>query len=534
MQQKASSIVRRSGAFLHHQSLAWIILVISLILTFFVYFVSNQYYEKRAQEIFKEKSDESLLHLQEHIKEYERTLKSGVAFLQASDYVSRDEWHQFVNTLDFSEIKALGYTKIIYPDQVRSIETKMRSEGYPNFSIKPKGERAYYAPILYLEPHNTKNEKVIGFDNASEPIRRQALEEARDSGKLRLSAGLKLIQQEPSDKKMSVLLFLPYYQSTKAHDTLEERRKNIVGFVSTPFLVSEMMDANIHDHSSFTFRIDDTTPNAPHRQLYDSHLSSYASKYHQKKAIEIGGRIWQFSFSSTPTFDQAVASNNPILLAIGGLIFDLTLFWVLLSLLQSRQKLREQKLTLKSSESYLQNILNSSSDGIHILDAEGNLIEYSPSFIRKLGYSEAEAANLSVFDWDAKLSEHEARTILAQMLYEPMIIESVHREKNGNIYEVEINTQPILLNEKRVIYCSARDITERKKQLEALYLSHQMIDSANDMAFMIRIDNGYIEYANETAQTMTGYSLDELRTIGIDGFRHPIKDQSLFGPPSRT
>ena len=185
---------------------------------------------------------------------------------------------------------------------------------------------------------------------------------------------------------MSVLLFLPYYQSTKPHDTLEERRKNIVGFVSTPFLVSEMMDTNIHDHSSFTFRIDDITPNASHKQLYDSHLSSYVSKYHQKKAIDIGGRIWQFSFSSTPTFDQAVASNNPIFLAIGGLIFDFTLFWILLNLFRSRQKLREQKSALKSSESYLQNILNSSSDGIHILDAEGNLIEYSPSFIRMLGY----------------------------------------------------------------------------------------------------------------------------------------------------
>jgi len=528
MQQKASTSVSRSGAFLYPQSLAWVILVISLILTFFVYFVSHQYYEKRAKEIFKEKSDTSLLHLQEHIKEYERTVKSGVAFLQASDYVSRDEWNQFVTTLDFPEIKALAYTKIIYPDQVDSISAKMVSEGYPNFSITPKGERPYYAPVLYIEPHNTMNTKVIGFDNASEPIRRQALEEARDSGKLKLSAGLKLIQQEPSDKKMSVLLFVPYYQSPQTHDTLEERRKNIVGFVSTPFLVNEMVDANIHDHSSFTFSIDDITPNAPHRQLYVSDISSYPSKYHQKKAIEIGGRIWQFSFSSTPIFDQAVASNNPILLAIGGLIFDLTLFWVLLNLFRSRQQLREQKSILTSNESYLQNILNSSSDGIHILDAEGNLIEYSPSFIRMLGYTEAEAENLSVFDWDAKLTEHEARLILAQMLYQPMIIESVHRQKNGSIYEVEINTQPIQLNEKRVIYCSARDITERKKQLEALYLSHQMIDSANDMAFMIRIDNGYIEYANKTAQNMTGYSLNEMRTIGIDGFRHPIKDQSFL------
>ena len=70
MQREASSrIVRRFPVpFYISNLLPWIILVISLILTFFVYFVSNHYYEKRAQEIFKEKIDSSLLHLQEHIQ----------------------------------------------------------------------------------------------------------------------------------------------------------------------------------------------------------------------------------------------------------------------------------------------------------------------------------------------------------------------------------------------------------------------------------------------------------------------------------
>lgn len=518
MQQKVSSIVRRFGAFLHHQSLAWIILAMSLILTFIVYFISNQYYEKRAQEIFKEKISESITHIKLRIDIYKHTLNSGIGFLNASDYVSREEWHKFIKTLEtqdfFPGILGIGYAVILTPDKVSSFENKMRSDGYPTFSLKPKGKREIYSTIAYLEPFNRRNAEAIGYDMYSETTRREAMQKACDSGKAAFSGGVKLVQEIDSDIQQGVLMYIPYYRPGAPIDTVEARRKALIGYVYSPFRIKDLMDGILHNQAHLTFKIDDVSERSRKTVLYNSDKISYhIPKYHYTENLTFDGRTWQFSFSSTQTFDAAVKSNNPIFLAIGGLIFNLILFWVLLSLLESRQKLREQKLALESSESYLENILNSSSDGIHILDEDGNLIEYSHSFIWKLGYSEEEAENLSVLDWDAKLSEHEARTILTQMLDEPMIIESVHREKNGNIYEVEINTQPILLNKKRVIYCSSRDITQRKREEKILLESTKRFQDIAEISadWIWEVDaTGAYTYASKSVHSLLGYSQEEL------------------------
>ena len=43
------------------------------------------------------------------------------------------------------------------------------------------GERPEYFPVFYVEPYK-KNATALGFDLASNPVRRQALEFSRDSG----------------------------------------------------------------------------------------------------------------------------------------------------------------------------------------------------------------------------------------------------------------------------------------------------------------------------------------------------------------
>lgn len=515
------------GTLLHRQWHAWAILVISVIMTFSLYLVSSRYYEKRGSEIFNEKTVSALLYIQHEIDEYEYVLKSGAALLEASEYVSRDEWRDFVHTIDHSKISALAYTRYLRPEELTSFAEKLRREGDPDFSIRPAGKRSYYAPVIYIEPETSKNRHVIGFDNASESKRRHALETARDTGKMALSEGLKLIQQNPDDQRQSVIMFVPHYQIHDHSQTLGQPRKRIEGFVSIPFLVADLFESVQSRESGLTLSVEDITPNTAQTKLFTP-KNTYDARYHQYKTLEVGGRIWKIGFSSTPEFDQEIWSNEPLFLAIGGLIFDGILFWILIVLFNSRQKLGKQKNEIEKSEFYLRSLLNSSIDGIHILNANGDLIGYSSSFLKMLGYSKEEAKTLRIFDWDVQLSSDAIRSLLADINDEPRIIETLHRRKDGTVFSAEVNIKPFILKGEKVIYCIGRDVTEQKQQLADLHLTHQMIDSANDMAFMIRIEDGYIEYANQTAQSMTGYTLEEMRFIGIEGFRRPIKDQSFI------
>ena len=82
----------------------------------------------------------------------------------------------------------------------------------------PARSREEYFPVFYLETLQ-KNAAAFGFDVNSEPRRRQALERARDTGKVTATATLRLAQEPGS--QLGFLVFQPLYAGA-----LPPRRNN--------------------------------------------------------------------------------------------------------------------------------------------------------------------------------------------------------------------------------------------------------------------------------------------------------------------
>lgn len=59
-------------------------------------------------------------------------------------------------------------------------------------------------------------------------------------------------------------------------------------------------------------------------------------------------------------------------------------------------------------------------------------------------------------------------------------------------------------------------------------LLNDLLNNSHDMIFVIRIDDGYIEYVNQTAIDKFGYSHEEMNKLGIEKFRRPIKENEAF------
>ena len=71
----------------------------------------------------------------------------------------------------------------------------IRKEGFPGYGIHPEGQRDPYTAIVYLEPFTDRNLRAFGYDMYSEPVRRRAMEEARDSGLMAISSKVRLVQE---------------------------------------------------------------------------------------------------------------------------------------------------------------------------------------------------------------------------------------------------------------------------------------------------------------------------------------------------
>jgi two-component system sensor histidine kinase/response regulator len=111
----------------------------------------------------------------------------------------------------------------------------------------------------------------------------------------------------------------------------------------------------------------------------------------------------------------------------------------------------------------------------------GNLLEFSQSFARMLGYAPEEATGLNMADWDAQRPAAELPGFVRQLMQEPATFETRHRRKDGSVFDVEINAKGIEVEGQRFLYASSRDITERKKAEEAMRLAKEAAESASQV-----------------------------------------------------
>ncbi len=109
-------------------------------------------------------------------------------------------------------------------------------------------------------------------------------------------------------------------------------------------------------------------------------------------------------------------------------------------------------------------ILRTASDGIHVLDRDGLLVEANDAFLQMLGYEKPDIGHVRVFDWDAGNDREtiQRRHIALVDSDDAVVFETRHRTRAGNVIDVEVSARAIDLDGRRFIYASSRDITERR------------------------------------------------------------------------
>jgi PAS domain S-box-containing protein len=139
-------------------------------------------------------------------------------------------------------------------------------------------------------------------------------------------------------------------------------------------------------------------------------------------------------------------------------------------------------------------LLRNASDGIHILDTDGNIIEVSDSFCAMLGYRRDEMIGMNVSQWDAQLTDAE-RTLKVKQQFAQQgrsQFETCHRRKDGTIFDVEVSGFPLELDGKPALFNSSRDISERKlmalQLVERESLFHAIFNQAPNAVELIDLE----------------------------------------------
>lgn len=171
------------------------------------------------------------------------------------------------------------------------------------------------------------------------------------------------------------------------------------------------------------------------------------------------------------------------------------------------------------------------SDGVHILDSEGNIIAFSQSFNTMLGYSNEEMSKMNVRDWDAEIPAEQIKSAMSQFGYEANQMRTRHRKKDGSLIDVEINAKWISTDEGELFYASSRDITDRlilEMELQRLANTDELTGLPTRRAFNYTLKSELERCQRDGGITSAVIMIDIDRFKSInDGYGHGVGDQVI-------
>ena len=207
--------------------------------------------DRRAEAQFHVVADNHFMTVQNGLTEYVNRLRALRALFDSTDGpVSRRSFEAFTRPLlgDNGVIATLSWVPRVLGSERAAHEREGVQQGIPNYHIKAMGEdrkmsvspdRDEYYPIFYVTLPKTS--PLYGLDLRSEPETLVELEQARDYDRLGFSAIRTLVSS--GGTKPGFLFSLPVYRHDARHETIDERRHNLTGFVHGSLLTSRMIDS---------------------------------------------------------------------------------------------------------------------------------------------------------------------------------------------------------------------------------------------------------------------------------------------------
>jgi len=183
----------------------------------------------------------------------------------------------------------------------------------------------------------------------------------------------------------------------------------------------------------------------------------------------------------------------------------------------------EAKEQLRDSEENFRNIFNNSSDGIIIHDYNGNIIEVNDVKCQRLGYEREELIGQNVSFIDTPKYQEKISEVFEELFKNGHVMfEGEHVKKNGEIIPVEIHARLIEYIHKPAVLSVIRDITERKKNEQAIRdaeeVYHTMFNLSPIGILLIDPKSGKAVEFNKTAHTELGYSAEEFAQLSINDY----------------
>ena len=467
----------------------------------------------------------------------------GRFFDAGKEVLTRKEFEDYTVALVRSGVaQAWEWVPAVPAKARRNFEEAARRDGLYGYMINekdaqgrrmPAEERDFYYPVYYVAPF-TDNERTLGYDLGSEPIRRAALEEAMLTGMTTATDPVILVPGTGTPE--GTLILRPVFVGG-------EPKTIFKGFAVVELrfevLLAHALAQSGPDEAVVTLDLFQVNAGQPPQLLTSSSPDEAHGHFAEKEFLLahapglflvapafVFGKAYAVVVHPGPAFLAANLSWAGVATAMTGLLLTAVLSLFVGFLTKRRADLelqvRERTAELQQSEEKYRAFFDTSLDCVFITSMDGRLIDLNDALVDLFGYENREGLfQINAVDIYANPEERAE--------YVALIVEKGGtreypirmRKKDGTLISTLVTSIARRDGIGRVIgfQGTIRDVTARERAEKALRESERryrdLFEGSRDGIVFAEM-SGRIVDANSAYCRMLGYSLEELK--GKDDF----------------
>lgn len=278
--------------------------------------------EDAARIKFDATADDAVARIESNVDLHMALLRATHAFVAArKDNVSASDFKTFFVTLDvdrnFPGLRGLGLLGLAENGQEAALEQAIRDGHDRAIDLFPPSDEPLRAPILLYEPLDHATKAGIGYDMYSDPLRRDAIVAALDTGEPRATGQVMLgqaVNVEPTPG------FLVFESLADLGPGQRDVAATNAGLVYATFRTRELFSAALDRYPKLPVHVEafDGAPEAgvPLFQSAEPASKAFDEDFVTSRNILVAGRPWTVRFSPTAAFVEPASRVLPLLLGV--------------------------------------------------------------------------------------------------------------------------------------------------------------------------------------------------------------------------
>ena len=382
----------------------WLLLCVGLACTYGMkrWALENARHKLMAQ--FEQQSAELVRQTELRMAMQQQILRGAAGFVGHSTAVDPSELHGYIASLRLHQtlpgLRAIGFAPAFSSQAERAHIKHWQRRLGASYTVWPKSDHPLRSAIVYLEPASPHAAIMLGYDMYADPLRRAAMQAARDRRDCAMTDKIRLRPREIRGAHHGIQLYCPVYRHGQPLATQAQRRKHLAGWVFSPIMLDELLADILARHGrDLHVAIYAGAHATPDQLIAGGHPQTDARDlpaFHQTLAV--ADKTWQLTVQATPSFMAHLQTLQAELVQATGILISLLLFLYTWTLTRSHAHAAAiaDRLThdLRESEYRWKFALEGQGDGLWDWDVRENRYYYSPQFKRLLGYADTDLENV--------------------------------------------------------------------------------------------------------------------------------------------